>query len=215
MKKQNSLCLILGVCIVFSSCVSPRPPVSSMTPSSESAESKHTTSTIQQTDATTGTIQELDKTYKLIHETEFYKDYAEVGGIGSYYEVYNTQGEQIDSGFSEKSIGIELSGPYVVISQNGGTFTPVIRYCDITNSRISKWYTAPLAISGEYIVCLGTRAIFIQHIFRDDTYRKEVGIDFSSPMQVEAEFIENGTQLKVTYPIAPDDRKVTITIPIE
>lgn len=218
MSKRRGLCLILCVCVISSGCmttISPASENSRVTPTPETTESKETTSAIQQTGVTSSTIEQLDKSYSLYQETEFYKNYGEDGGIGAYYEIFNEKGEQIDNGFSEKDVNIEMIGSYVEVAKNGGTFTRIVRYCDVTNSRISKWYTSPLAISGEYIACLETGGVLIQHIFRDDTYRKVVEIDYSSPVQVEAEFIDNGTQLKIVYPIAPDDRKVTLIVPID
>jgi len=163
----------------------------------------------------------FDPYYELVEENKNYKIYTDKSGFNYFYNVYNNDGKWIDTGFNGgRGVNFEIIDDILSVRMGFGTYAFICRYYDLSANRISRFYTTPLEIGGEYIVYFITKSendeneavLVIQNIFDDRVYYKEIKRDFSSRVlefYSETEFINNNTQLKISYPTNPNDEIVT------
>jgi hypothetical protein len=94
------------------------------------------------------------------------------------------------------------------------------RYYDVANGRVSRLFCKPVATHGERVAYFritddGHITLIVQNMFEPSIYREEIDRNFSGMVIrgfSEAEFIENGNRLKITYWIEPNDDEVTEVI---
>lgn len=168
-------------------------------------------------------LNKLDPYYKIVNENKNYKVYTDKSGLNYFYNVYNNVGECIDSGFHTREIRFEFINNILSIKMGFGTYAFICRYYDLSTNRVSRFYPTPLEIGGEYIAYFtnipkndkDNIVLVIQDIFDEKDYYKEIRRDFS-PMVLrvysETEFVNNNTQLKISYPINSSDEIVTEVI---
>jgi hypothetical protein len=170
-----------------------------------------------------GKLNPLDPYYKAIKENKNYKIYEDKSGFNYSYTVFNNEGEILDSGFNTSGIKFAFNNKLLELQIDAGTYATIYRYYDLVNSRVSKYYVTPLGIGGEYVAYFKNTTtenkdnifLVIQNIFDKNIYYKEIKRDFSSMVlggETPTEFINNNTQIKISYPISPNDEIVTETI---
>jgi hypothetical protein len=100
-----------------------------------------------------------------------------------------------------------------------GTYQWKLRYYDVVNGRVSQYFYTPIQSSDKLIAYFSSigdeRVLIVQDIFDKSTYYKEIRRDFSILCYLgtsPAEFINNNTQLVISYWANPDDEIVTETI---
>lgn len=163
-----------------------------------------------------GRLKPSNPYYNTVKDETNYKVYTDESGLNYYYKVYNNIGECIDSGFHTGEITFECIDNILSMKMGFGTYAFICRYYDLSTSRVSRFYTTPLEISGEYIAYFTKKTkndenniiLVIQNIFDEKVYYQEIKRDFSSKvldLYSETEFINNNTQLKISYPINSND----------
>lgn len=137
-----------------------------------------------------------EKAFKLYEDEEYYKVYTQ-DGFTMYYEVFNTRGERIDFGFYNQSYGFGQEGDLLKVSTFAGTFCSCIKYFDVQNSRVSRFFDTPLAVKNDLVVYgeyQGEDFCFVvQNIFDPTAFYKVVPREFTtdSAGMYEAVFIDD------------------------
>lgn len=137
-----------------------------------------------------------------------------------YYSIKDNNGDIIDAGYHNYrgSFDIYKNGKFLTLDYGYGGNAWHARYYDLSNGRISRFFERPIQISNELVAYFTLRdldnaiVLVIQNMFDPNTYYKEIVRDFSDFVfkdEVEAEFLENDTKLKISYWIKPDNQKIT------
>lgn len=173
-----------------------------------------------------GRLKPSNPYYNTVKNETNYKVYTDESGFNYYYKVYNNIGECIDSGFHTGEITFECIDNILSVKMGFGTYAFICRYYDLSTSRVSRFYTTPLEISGEYIAYFtknhkndeNSIILVIQNIFDEKVYYQEIKRAFSSKvldLYSETEFINNNTQLKISYLINSSDEIITEVIDLK
>ncbi|HBT95354.1 MAG TPA: hypothetical protein DEB24_04340 [Coriobacteriia bacterium] len=143
----------------------------------------------------------------------------------SYYCVYGTDGNVVErGGYNGRLPRLTLiDGDVVNIHRGVGTGIAWDRYYSLSRDVFSKTFTYVCAFSEECVAYIhipdegnpfGTRSLVIRNAFDRSEYYKEVQLDFSrshTPV-LDAGFINDKMQLKITYQTGDDFREVTEVI---
>ena len=166
----------------------------------------------------------FDPYHKLVEDNKNYKVYTDKSGFNYFYNVYNNNGECVDIGFNGgRGVNFEIIDDILSVRMGFGTYAFVCRYYDLSTNRISRFYTTPLEIGGEYIAYFTGKTendkdeiiLVIQNIFDERVYYKEVKRDFPPAVLMgysPTQFINNNMQLQITYYIDSDTEEVKTEI---
>ena len=152
------------------------------------------------------------ETFELYESGEYYELYGQVQGIGTYYEVWNTEEILIDFGFYKKDMRIEQEGNLLNISMSCGTSCRWVKYFDVHNSRVSRFFNNPLTTNNDLVVYTkfvdDVHCVVIQNTFDPTTFYKAIAMDPApnSAVQFEAIFIDD-QHIQMTY--SSDKGKIT------
>jgi len=148
---------------------------------------------------------------------------TESGFLMSYnYRIWDNNGDLIDENYHWGPFNISEteSEGILVVKLGYGFSTWRHRYYDVANGRVSRLFHKPVATYGELVAYFkipddGDITLVIQNMFEPSTYYEEISRNFSGMVIRdfrEAEFIENGNRLKITYWIEPNDEEVVEVI---
>ena len=162
----------------------------------------------------------------LLEENANYEIYTDEAHSAFLYTVRDNQGNIIDHGYHSYrgSFGFEEHSDLLVMKYGNGGNSWSERYYDVTNGNISRLFECPVAHSDSMVAYFTFDAqnnniiLVIQNIFDASRYYCEISRNFSDHVIkecVEAEFIENDTQLKISYWVTPDNEYITEIISLE
>ena len=172
----------------------------------------------QETIVTEGKIEDpsnsktaFGETFVLCEKTQFYELYKHSDGFAMIYKILNEHSEPIDYGYHENSISLSYNGDLLELSFSAGTFTKAVRYYDVHNSRVSRYYTSPLAVLGNTVVYTKSYTLVVQNIFDPTMYYQEFEMNPEpfSAVDFDVKFID-GQHIQVTYPISYEETFSTI-----
>jgi hypothetical protein len=140
-----------------------------------------------------------------------------------HYRIWDNNGDLIDESYHDwRTFGIsETESEGILVVKLGGGFSSWHhRYYDVTNGRVSRLFYKPVATHGEIVAYFkiaddGHITLIIQNMFEPSIYYEEIDRNFSGMVIrgfCEAEFIENGNRLRITYWIEPNDDEITEVI---
>jgi len=155
-----------------------------------------------------------------------YEIFADEEMLSFHYNVWDNNSNKIDDGYYVHRGGRSFSTQetetesILALDYGYGGSPPSweCRYYDVTNGRVSRFFHRPVAIYDDLVAYFtknansGKTVLVIQNMFEPLNYYKEIARNFSSWIYInfcEAQFIENGGQLKITYWINPNDEEVT------
>lgn len=162
----------------------------------------------------------LDELYQKGKNYEIYSDKVKTG---FHYYVKDNDGNVIDEGYHDwrGSFGFNEKDGILELDYGFGGPLWQRRYYDLSNGRVSRFFSKPLQTSGELVAYFKTKGenqdiiLVVQNMFDSSKYYKEFERDFSTAVitgQSTAEFINDNKQLKINYWINPNDKEVTETI---
>lgn len=162
------------------------------------------TDTIDNTDA----VDDTDNTFveEVIDEQQYYK-YVQTGQFEYGYYIYDANKNIVEEqkGLTNLLDLKLLNGNVVDIPLNWGTGLCEHRYYSAERDAFSKKYFFVSAYNNEKVAYLDgslqDRILVVQNVFDKTEYYKEFDLDFSTFITpvVEASFINNDSQLQVTY----------------
>ena len=150
---------------------------------------------------------------------------------GRYYEIYNItkhttykylyfifdiNSDILDYGV-DKSPDITMTNGLVKIDIGCGTGCHNCRYIDPEKRLVSEWFFNPITESETMIVYFsyaGGIRLIVQDIFDKSKYYKSFARNFSPILYPvsDADFINGGKQLRITYKAGQDEHEVTETL---
>ena len=168
-------------------------------------------------------LNDMDTVYK---QGANYIVLSDVSSYNFYYYIKDNDGYIIDEGYHgyRGSFDIIQENNFVTLNYGYGGNAWFERYYDISNGRVSRFFERPIQNNDELVAFFTVNSVndaivlIIQNKFDPDVYYKEVVRDFSDFViknEVNAEFIDNNTKLKITYWSKPDNEEITETIPLE
>lgn len=136
--------------------------------------------------------------------------YTDANQTGYIYIIKNNYGEQIDFGYHNYrgSFDIYEKSGLLVLDYGFGGNSWQERYYDVEQGRVSRFFQNPLATYNEnisyFIINPDNQNIYlvIQNIFNPSIYYEEILWEYSSTVfraQPKAQFLQNGTKLKISY----------------
>ena len=151
---------------------------------------------------------------------EIFTDASENGLFASHYYVYDVNGVTIDEGFHDwrGSFGFTQKDDFLELDYGLGGLFWQRRYYDVSNGRVSRFFSKPLQTHGELVTYFTRKGededlvLVVQNMFDPSKYYQEIERNFSFyviTVPSTAEFLEDGKKLRVTYWIKPDNEEVT------
>ena len=137
-----------------------------------------------------------------------------------HYKVWDDKKKLLDEGYTDfHSPDIYEKNGLLTLYRNYGSIFYAERYYDVANSRVSPFFSRPVAASDKLIAYFedkGERgiALVIQDIFDSSVYYEEIQRDFSDLVLKDngykGKFLNNNTKLKITYPLrGKEDAPIT------
>jgi len=162
---------------------------------------------------------------ELFEQGKNYEIYTDKSQINYHYYVMDNDGNTIDEGYHGWRGSFGFTEKDGILELDYGLGGPLWerRYYDVSNGRVSRFFSKPLQTSGELVAYFKrgenlNKILVIQNMFDPSKYYKEINRDFSILVmtgQGTAEFLNDNKQLKITYWINPDDKEITEIIDLD
>ena len=162
--------------------------------------------------------------YNVAYKTgENFAIYTDQDEKNYYYIVKDKNGVVIDQGCHNGRGSFDLSNQNGLLVLNygfgGSSFDK--RYYDISGSRVSQFFSSPVAESNSLVAYFVWEddqiKLIVRDIFDTSIFYKEIIRDFSDfvlKQNYTGEFIENNTKLRLTYPVNNCTELITEEIPL-
>lgn len=160
----------------------------------------------------------LDAYDILLKKGDNYEVYTDEEQTGFHYLVTDNNGVLMDEGYHNwrGSFSFNAVGSILQLNYGYGSSLWDERYYDVATGRVSRFFPRPLQTCGEtvayFIITQNEEIILVvQNMFEPSHLYKEFRRDFSDAVirgNCEAEFLNDGCQLKVTYWKNPNDEEV-------
>lgn len=123
-----------------------------------------------------------DLKYYCLEEHKNYILYDNKSHVFTSYYIYDNRGNFLDMGFNRgRGVNIKIFGQYMQVLQGYGTYAFDVKYFDLENGLISRFYEQPLACNGQKVVYFTKEneqiVLVIESIF-DRSYKKRSGVIF-------------------------------------
>ncbi len=168
-------------------------------------------------------ISTINVTYKLGDHFEIYTDEARTV---FYYIVRNNDRRLLDVGYHDsRGVDFYYKNGLLVLDYSfgrniyGGDYRLWSeRYYNTADGSVSRLFPNPVASSDQLVAYFDTREsdgqyiLVVQDIFDPTVYYEVIQRDFTYGVfqeQAQADFFENSTKLKITYPVKGQTEKVT------
>lgn len=150
----------------------------------------------------------------LYEETDNYKIYTTEDETAFVYYVYSNSGAWLDDGYggccgAEGIIDFDSEEGYLVLNHSSMMNIVSYKYYELDRNLVSRYYSAPCKVSGALIAHFTYKNgdgpfLIVQDIFEPSLYYKEFEWNYPSylyryPSSVTFEFLNNNTELKITY----------------
>ena len=214
MKGKWYLSALLVVLLSSSACTADPIPSSPELSSIEKLQQKYTIDE-------DGNVRDYMSTLNLTCERgENYVILSDEAKIAFRYYVMDNQGNIMDEGYhsGRGGFGFETTDEFLVLHYGFGSPVWQKRYYDVSNGRVSRFFSKPVQTHGELVAYFIKKdesldwVLVIQNMFDPAVYYKEIIRDFSLYVYTApstAEFLDDGKKLSITYWLKPDDREVT------
>jgi hypothetical protein len=208
---KKRIILAVAMALLFSACATAADEVSSG--ASEAAEN-------QTLESEAGDINKyecinLGDINVIIEKDAHYILYTNAEKTAFRYEVFDAGGNYMDGGVNDYH-GFRFSYQDGLLEMRKGTTgTWMARYYDTEKSYVSRFFFMPKQTCGNLIAYYdrdneGNRAVFVENIFDKEKYSMKLKREFCSAMgPIETEFLNDGTQLRITYEIQMNDKYET------
>lgn len=169
----------------------------------------------------TDTTEIYENEYELLDADVLYKSnknfkiYTNASETIFCYYIYDNNGGLIDIGYHDwrGSFDIWMDDTVLVLEYGFGGSSWYRRYYDTEQGMVSRYFYKPVATYQDLVAYFTTSkegiiTLIIQNMFDTTDYYLEINRKFSDLVikdQCEAEFINEGTQLLITYWIADDE----------
>lgn len=150
---------------------------------------------------------------------ENYEIYTDEVRMHYHYMVKDKYGYLLDEGYTNfRALDFYEKNGLLVLYRSGDLVSYSERYYDISNSRISRFFWSPVAMSDKLVAYFvsqddGQYKLIVQDIFDPSVYYTEIQRDFSDFVfkdnKYKGEFLNNNTKLKITYPVKDKEETVT------
>lgn len=159
----------------------------------------------------------LNKINILLEEGENYIIYTDEMRLFYTFEVWDNEDHTLDKGYHDyRFFDICQDGNFVKLVDGSGMFLKSERYYDVSTGRISRYFEQPVASSIKLVAYFDYYSsddirLVVRSVF-DDSYYKEIKRNFSDfviKTEMDGEFLDDSTKLKLTYWITPDNEEVT------
>lgn len=217
MRKIISLLLILSVSFCLVSCGNSDDAVKET-----EKKSSETNKAINTTEAQSEMIQTENENDEiqfvnfdvLYEEADNYKIYATEDETAFKYYVYSNDGSWLDEGCggccgAEGVIDFTKEDKYLVLEYASMLNIVSYKYYDLDRNLVSPYFSSPCKISVDLIAHFTYKNgdgpfLIVQDIFEPSLYYKEFEWDYPSylfrdPSSVTFEFLNNNTELQITY----------------
>jgi len=161
---------------------------------------------------------------EVIEEAEYYRVYK--GTLTEVcYEIYDTNGKVVLSKETDNLVEIDMLNNHIVLIKTGlGTGISNYKYYDASKGVFSQDYTYVLANTNDLVAYMEVpkenpmenRKVVVQNMFDKVLFYKEYQLDFAridTPV-IKALFLNNGTQIQLTYLSGEDQTKIITTLDI-
>lgn len=145
--------------------------------------------------------------FELCEKDQFYELYVHNNGFATYYRILDEDSVIIDSGYHDNNIRISYNDDLLELSYGAGTFVRFVRYYDVHNGCVSRFFSSSLLVkNGRNVAYPDGHMLVVQNIFDPAVYYQEFELDPKpiSAVDFEAEFIDS-QHIKVTYPISYEE----------
>ena len=163
-----------------------------------------------------------DKKVTVISNHQYYK-IEHIALTQVRYYIYNSNGDIVLSGETERPLTISMLDTFIVDIRIGmGTGLTIHKYYDVVNDRFSNEYSYVAAASRNLVAyidgtSLNSRKLIVRDIFDSNVLYKEFALDFSpnehTPIEY-AEFTVGENELNITYLTEISPVSVSQTLPI-
>lgn len=202
MKKSILVLICLIIIVAISSCANPTGTDTST--EGDTSATKNHTEEIVSTEPGEFTAFGGKTNFYLSESGDHYELYAQIDGTGVYYKIWNEQEKLIDFGFQQKGGRIIQNGNVLEYSMTCGTSCRWVRYFDVENSCVSRFYNNPLATRDHLVVLTDfvddKHCIVIQNMFDPASFYKVIELDPApdSAVLFEAVFLDD-QQIEIKY----------------
>lgn len=156
---------------------------------------------------------------------ENYEIYTDEVRMHYHYMVKDKYGYLLDEGYTNfRALDFYEKNGLLVLYRSGDLVSYSERYYDIPNSRISRFFWRPVAMSDKLVAYFvsqddGQIKLIVQDIFDPSVYYTEIQRDFSDFVfkdnKYKGEFLNNNIKLKITYPVKDKEESVTEEIRLD
>jgi len=214
MKGKWYLSALLVVLLSSSACTADPIPSSPELSSIEKLQQKYTIDE-------DGNVRDYMSTLNLTCERgENYEILSDGAKSEFHYYVMDDYGNVMDEGYHDwlGSFNFSTKDGLLELDYGFGSMFWQKRYYDVSNGRVSRFFSKPVQTHGELVAYFTTKdesldwVLVIQNMFDPAVYYKEIIRDFSLYVYTApstAEFLDDGKKLSITYWLKPDDREVT------
>ena len=155
---------------------------------------------------------------KVVDDDNNYQVFSDERGINQRYYVFDNYGNLLDEGYNSNGIEfIKNENIMTLVFHVDGNALERYRYYDLENGKVSRFYTNSLCTYNERIVYFTKDknddiVLIVRNMFDSSAFYKEIRRNFSNLVLLSdspAEFIGNGSKLRISYRTVPNDEIIT------